>query len=79
MPTPYFNVKVVGPSEKVLLINEVGIKGRVVSGLVVVSKTSVVDVVDVVVVEVSETCAPLQLTMKEVAAITATTAELFIF
>ena len=75
-------MKVVGPSEKVLLINEVGIKGRVVSGLVVVSKTSVVDVVDVVVVvvvEVSETCAPLQLTMKEVAAITATTAELFIF
>ena len=79
MPTPYFNVKVVGPSEKVLLINEVGIKGRVVSGLVVVSKTSVVDVVDVVVVEVSETCAPLQLIMKDVAAITATTAELFIF
>ena len=85
MPTPYFSMKVVGPSEKVLLINEVGIKGRVVSGLVVVSKTSVVDVVevvDVVVVvfdEVSETCGSLQLIMKDVAAITATTAELFIF
>ena len=75
-------MKVVGPSEKVLLINEVGTKGRVVSGLMVVSNTSEVDVVDVdvvVVVEVSEPCAPLQLIMKEVAAITATTAELFIF
>ncbi len=74
-------MKVVGPSEKVLLINEVGIKGRVVSGLVVVPNTSVVEVDDVdvvVVVEVSETCAPLQLIMKDVAAITATTAELFI-
>jgi hypothetical protein len=54
----------------------------VVSGLVVVPNTSVVEVVDVdvvVVVEVSETCAPLQLIMKDVAAITAITAELFIF